>query len=96
MNKAYTHLPCYVAVFFILINLYALFDVSLYIFWFQELNREEPAGWGGPQADRHVIDSRGVLVEREAVVCRERLTLGHCIVLSVLIVRTSKLHTNLP
>lgn len=55
----------------------------------KELNREEPAGWGGPQADRHVIDSRGVLVEREAVVCRERLTLGHCIVLSVLIVRTS-------
>lgn len=53
----------------------------------KELNREEPAGWGGPQADRHVIDSRGVLVEREAVVCRERLTIGHCIVLSVLIMR---------
>ncbi|KAF5199081.1 Nuclear pore complex protein [Thalictrum thalictroides] len=55
----------------------------------KELNREEPAGWGGPQADRHIIDSRGVLVEREAVVCKERLILGHCVVLSVLIVRTS-------
>ncbi|PIA65680.1 hypothetical protein AQUCO_00100883v1 [Aquilegia coerulea] len=55
----------------------------------KELNREEPAGWGGPQTDRHIIDSRGVLVERQAVVCKERLILGHCVVLSVLIVRTS-------
>ncbi|PIA41903.1 hypothetical protein AQUCO_02100023v1 [Aquilegia coerulea] len=55
----------------------------------KELNREEPAGWGVPQADRHIIDSRGVLVERQAVVCKERLILGHYVVLSVLIVRTS-------
>lgn len=45
---------------------------------------------GGPQCERYVIDSRGSLVERQAVVSRERLILGHCLVLSVLIVRTSK------
>lgn len=55
----------------------------------KELNREEPAGLGGPQAERYVMDSRGALVERCAVVCRERLSLGHCLVLSVLIVRMS-------
>ncbi|KAL5729570.1 hypothetical protein ACHQM5_002502 [Ranunculus cassubicifolius] len=55
----------------------------------KELNREEPAGWGGPHSEPHVVDSRGVLVERQAVVCKERLVLGHCTVLSVLIVRTS-------
>ncbi|XVE54418.1 hypothetical protein DITRI_Ditri03aG0079600 [Diplodiscus trichospermus] len=55
----------------------------------KELNREEPAGLGGPLSERYVLDSRGALVERRAVVCRERLILGHCLVLSVLVVRTS-------
>ncbi|KAJ8753188.1 hypothetical protein K2173_017774 [Erythroxylum novogranatense] len=55
----------------------------------KQLNREEPAGLGGPLCERYVLDSRGALVERRAVVCRERLVLGHCLVLSVLIVRTS-------
>ncbi|MED6124108.1 hypothetical protein PIB30_056009 [Stylosanthes scabra] len=54
-----------------------------------ELNREEPSGVGGPQCERYVLDSRGSLVERRAVVARERLILGHCLVLSVLVVRTS-------
>lgn len=56
----------------------------------QELNREEPAGLGGPQCERYVLDSRGALVERQAVVYRERLILGHCLILSVLVVRTGK------
>ncbi|CAJ2632760.1 unnamed protein product [Trifolium pratense] len=55
----------------------------------KELNREEPSGVGGPQCERYVIDSRGSLVERQSVVSRERLILGHCLVLSVLVVRTS-------
>ncbi|KAL5838519.1 hypothetical protein ACOSQ3_015688 [Xanthoceras sorbifolium] len=55
----------------------------------KELNREEPAGLGGPLCECYVLDSRGALVERRAVVCRERLILGHCLVLSVLVVRTS-------
>ncbi|KAK7304174.1 hypothetical protein RJT34_15273 [Clitoria ternatea] len=55
----------------------------------KELNREEPSGLGGPQCERYVLDSRGSLVERQAVVSRERLILGHCLVLSVLVVRTS-------
>lgn len=55
----------------------------------KELNREEPAGLGGPHGERYVLDSRGALVERRAVVCRERLILVHCLVLSVLVVRTS-------
>lgn len=58
---------------------------------FKELNREEPAGLGGPLCECYVLDSRGALVERRAVVCRERLILGHCLVLSVLVVRPSKL-----
>ncbi|XVF88378.1 hypothetical protein PTKIN_Ptkin19aG0046000 [Pterospermum kingtungense] len=56
----------------------------------KELNQEEPAGLGGPLSERYVLDSRGALVERRAVVCRERLILGHCLVLSVLVVRTSQ------
>ncbi|KAE8687444.1 hypothetical protein F3Y22_tig00111016pilonHSYRG00044 [Hibiscus syriacus] len=56
----------------------------------KELNREEPAGLGGPLSERYLLDSRGALVERRAVVCRERLILGHCLVLSILVVRTSK------
>uniref|UniRef100_A0A6M2E965 Nuclear pore complex protein NUP205 n=1 Tax=Populus davidiana TaxID=266767 RepID=A0A6M2E965_9ROSI len=55
----------------------------------KELNLEEPAGLGGPLCEHYVLDSRGALVERQAVVCRERLILGHCLVLSVLVVRTS-------
>uniref|UniRef100_A0A2P2MHU4 Uncharacterized protein MANES_05G119700 n=1 Tax=Rhizophora mucronata TaxID=61149 RepID=A0A2P2MHU4_RHIMU len=55
----------------------------------KELNRGEPAGLGGPLCEHYVLDSRGALVERQAVVSRERLVLGHCLVLSVLVVRTS-------
>ncbi|XP_020214281.1 nuclear pore complex protein NUP205 isoform X1 [Cajanus cajan] len=55
----------------------------------KELNREEPSGLGGPQCERYVVDSRGSLVERQAVVSRERLILGHCLVLSILVVRTN-------
>lgn len=55
----------------------------------KELNLEEPAGFGGPLCEHYVLDSRGALVARQAVVCRERLILGHCLVLSVLVVRTS-------
>ncbi|KAK7258456.1 hypothetical protein RIF29_24034 [Crotalaria pallida] len=55
----------------------------------KELNREEPSGLGGPQCERYVLDSRGSLVERRAVISRERLIIGHCLVLSVLVVRTS-------
>ncbi|XP_019419243.1 PREDICTED: nuclear pore complex protein NUP205-like [Lupinus angustifolius] len=55
----------------------------------KELNREEPSGLGGPQCEHYVLDSRGSLVERQAVVSRERLIIGHCLVLSVLVVRTS-------
>ncbi|KAJ0520472.1 putative nucleoporin [Helianthus annuus] len=54
-----------------------------------ELNREEPAGLGGPNSERYILDSRGALVERRAVVCRERLILSHCLVLSLLVVRAS-------
>nr|XP_009762694.1 PREDICTED: uncharacterized protein LOC104214688 isoform X1 [Nicotiana sylvestris] len=55
----------------------------------KELNREEPAGLGGPNCERYILDSRGALVERRAVVSRERLILAHCLVLSVLVVRAS-------
>ncbi|KAL4195214.1 hypothetical protein AMTRI_Chr05g72240 [Amborella trichopoda] len=53
----------------------------------KELNREDPSGLGGPQAEHYILDSRGALVERKAVVLRERLTISHCLVLSVLILR---------
>lgn len=55
----------------------------------KELNREEPAGLGGPNGEKFVIDAHGALVERRAVVSRERLILSHCLVLSVLVVRPS-------
>ncbi|KAL8128568.1 hypothetical protein V2J09_017723 [Rumex salicifolius] len=55
----------------------------------KELNRDEPAGQGGPSAENFVIDSRGAVVERRAVVSRERHILAHCLVLSVLVVRAS-------
>ncbi|KAK3000110.1 hypothetical protein RJ639_023379, partial [Escallonia herrerae] len=54
----------------------------------KELKREEPAGLGGPNSEQYILDSKGALVERRAVVLRERLILGHCLVLSVLVVRT--------
>ncbi|KMZ59250.1 hypothetical protein ZOSMA_6G01850 [Zostera marina] len=57
----------------------------------KELNREEPAGLGGPNSEAYMLDSKGVLVERKAVIHRERLSLGHCLVFSVLIVRTSSM-----
>ncbi|CAM8931805.1 unnamed protein product [Rhodiola kirilowii] len=55
----------------------------------KELNRREPAGLGGPNSEHHILDSRGSLVERQAVVHRERLILSHCLVLSILVVRTN-------
>ncbi|KAJ0987901.1 hypothetical protein J5N97_006257 [Dioscorea zingiberensis] len=55
----------------------------------KELNREEPSGWGGPNCERYVLDFRGAIVHRQDVVSRERLTLSHCLVLSVLILRIS-------
>nr|GMD40679.1 F-box/LRR-repeat protein 15 [Ipomoea batatas]GMD47122.1 F-box/LRR-repeat protein 15 [Ipomoea batatas] len=51
------------------------------------MNREEPAGLGGPNCELYILDSRGALVERRAVVSRDRLILTHCLILSVLIVR---------
>ncbi|CAN7078533.1 unnamed protein product [Brassica oleracea var. botrytis] len=53
----------------------------------KELNREEPSGLGGTLYEQYLIDSRGALVERRAVVHRERLILGHCLVLSILVDR---------
>ncbi|XP_057538767.1 nuclear pore complex protein NUP205 isoform X1 [Amaranthus tricolor] len=55
----------------------------------KELNWQEPGGSGGPNAERFIIDARGAIVERQAVVSRERLILSHCLVLSVLVVRTT-------
>ncbi|PON80865.1 Nucleoporin [Trema orientale] len=52
----------------------------------KELNREEPADLGGPQCERYILDSRGALVERQAVIYSERLVLGHCLILSFLLV----------
>ncbi|CAK9178143.1 unnamed protein product, partial [Ilex paraguariensis] len=34
----------------------------------KELNREEPVGLGGSNCERYVLDSRGALVEQQAVV----------------------------
>ncbi|WVZ77434.1 hypothetical protein U9M48_025299 [Paspalum notatum var. saurae] len=51
----------------------------------KELNREEPAGIGRPGSERYVLDFRGALVERRAIVSRERLSLSHCLALSALI-----------
>ncbi|KAG2656841.1 nuclear pore complex protein NUP205-like isoform X2 [Panicum virgatum] len=51
----------------------------------KELNREEPAGIGRPSSERYVLDFRGALVERKAIVSRERLSLSHCLALSTLI-----------
>ncbi|XP_026656857.2 nuclear pore complex protein NUP205 isoform X1 [Phoenix dactylifera] len=55
----------------------------------KELNREEPAGFGGPNSECYVLDFRGAIVQRRAVVSRERLSLSHCLVLSVLVTRMS-------
>ncbi|OEL25614.1 Nuclear pore complex protein NUP205 [Dichanthelium oligosanthes] len=51
----------------------------------KELNWEEPAGIGLPNSERYVLDFRGALVERRAIVSRERLSLSHCLALSALI-----------
>ncbi|CAA0815850.1 Nuclear pore complex protein NUP205 [Striga hermonthica] len=53
----------------------------------KELRREEPAGLGGPNCESYILDSRGALVERKAVITRERLIIGHCLVLSILVAR---------
>ncbi|XP_037446873.1 nuclear pore complex protein NUP205-like [Triticum dicoccoides] len=51
----------------------------------KELNREEPSGIGRPSSECYVLDFRGALVERRAIVSRERLSLSHCLALSALI-----------
>ncbi|KAL6888297.1 hypothetical protein ACP4OV_009323 [Aristida adscensionis] len=55
----------------------------------KELNREEPAGIGRPNSEHYVLDFRGALVERRAIVLRERLSLSHCLALSALIILMS-------
>ncbi|XP_020571514.1 nuclear pore complex protein NUP205-like [Phalaenopsis equestris] len=69
-----------------------LFDSGLrqrLIALIKELNREEPAGFGGPNSERYIIDFKGAVVERKAVVAQERVLLSHCLVLSVLVWRMS-------
>ncbi|KAK3156306.1 hypothetical protein QOZ80_2AG0105440 [Eleusine coracana subsp. coracana] len=51
----------------------------------KELIREESAGIGRPGSERYVLDFRGALVERRAIVLRERLSLSHCLALSGII-----------
>uniref|UniRef100_A0A0E0JX12 Nuclear pore complex protein NUP205 n=1 Tax=Oryza punctata TaxID=4537 RepID=A0A0E0JX12_ORYPU len=51
----------------------------------KELNREESTGVGQPSSEPYVLDFRGALVERRAIVSRERLSLSHCLALSALI-----------
>ncbi|KAL2621518.1 hypothetical protein R1flu_001723 [Riccia fluitans] len=53
----------------------------------KEINREEPAGCGGPGTEPYVMDSRGALVLRQNIAQRERLSISQCLVLSCLIVR---------
>lgn len=56
----------------------------------QELSRAEAATSSGQhQVEQYVMDSRGALVKRNGVVLRERLTVGHCLAISVLVVRPS-------
>ncbi|XP_078177488.1 nuclear pore complex protein (DUF3414) isoform X2 [Carex rostrata] len=55
----------------------------------KELNREEPAGYGRHSSEQYVKDTRGTLVERRAIVNRERLSLSQCLALSILISQTS-------
>ncbi|KAH6806656.1 nuclear pore complex protein, partial [Perilla frutescens var. frutescens] len=55
----------------------------------KELKREDPTGIGGPNSESYILDSRGAMVERKAVISRERLILGHCLVLSILVERAS-------
>lgn len=58
----------------------------------KELNREESTGVGQPSSEHYVLDFRGALVERRAIVSRERLSLSHCLALSALIKLMSKLN----
>ncbi|CAN6456375.1 unnamed protein product [Victoria cruziana] len=56
----------------------------------KELSRAEAATSSGQhQVEQYVMDSRGALVKRNGVVLRERLTVGHCLAISVLVVRPS-------
>eukprot|EP00850_Spirogloea_muscicola_P007627 SM000039S14457 [mRNA] locus=s39:201437:213849:- [translate_table: standard] len=55
----------------------------------KELNREEPAGLGGPSCEPYVMDARGTLVLRQNVVQRERLMLAQCLVYTCLIAKAS-------
>ncbi|KAJ6832491.1 nuclear pore complex protein NUP205 isoform X2 [Iris pallida] len=67
-----------------------LFDSGLrqrLISLIKELKREEPSGVGGPNAESYVLDCKGAIVSRQDIVSRERLTLSHCLALSVLIVK---------
>ena len=66
--------------------------MTTFFFPIKELNREEPAGIGRPSSERYVLDFRGALVERKAIVSRERLSLSHCLALSTLIKLMSKLN----
>ncbi|GJS94169.1 UDP-glucose 6-dehydrogenase 1-like protein [Tanacetum coccineum] len=63
--------------------------VAIVRVYLHELNREDSTGLGGPNSERHIFYSRGTLVERRAVVCRERLIIGHCLILSLLVVSVS-------
>ncbi|BBN13132.1 nuclear pore complex protein Nup205 [Marchantia polymorpha subsp. ruderalis] len=53
----------------------------------KEINREEPAGCGGPGTEPYVMDARGALVLRRNIAQKERLSISQCLVLSCLIVR---------
>eukprot|EP00850_Spirogloea_muscicola_P008062 SM000042S15329 [mRNA] locus=s42:324092:335562:- [translate_table: standard] len=55
----------------------------------KELNREEPAGLGGPSREPYVMDARGTLVLRQNVVQRERLMLAQSLVYTCLVAKAS-------
>ncbi|KAJ4808768.1 nuclear pore complex protein (DUF3414) [Rhynchospora pubera] len=62
---------------------------SRFVTLIRELNRAEPAGYGRHTSEQYVKDIRGTLVERRAIVNRERLSLSQCLALSILISQTS-------
>ncbi|KAL3639484.1 hypothetical protein CASFOL_009743 [Castilleja foliolosa] len=49
----------------------------------------KPTGLGGPNSESYILDSRGALVERKAVISRERLIIGRYLVLSILVERAN-------
>ncbi|CAM6098602.1 unnamed protein product [Calypogeia fissa] len=53
----------------------------------KELNREEPAGSGGPGTEPYILDARGALGQRRELAQKERLSISQCLVFSCLIVR---------